>query len=110
MICEMGDVVVVPFPFVDVAALKRRPSVILSNRVFNDRSRHSICAMITTGVHSRWEGDVAISDLDSAGLQRPCVVRWKIFTLPNQNILRRLGALGAPDRAAVFTSGQSILA
>ena len=31
MICDVGDVVVVPFPFVDVAAEKRRPSLILSH-------------------------------------------------------------------------------
>ena len=109
MICETGDIVVVPFPFVDVAALKRRPSVILSNGKSNDQSGHSICAMITTAAYSHWESDVAIDDLGSAGLQRPCVIRWKVFTLPNENILRRLGALGASDRTAVMNAGRRIL-
>jgi hypothetical protein len=30
VICDVGDIVVLPFPFVDVAADKRRPSVVLS--------------------------------------------------------------------------------
>ena len=44
MICDLGDVVIVPFPFVDTAAEKRRPSVVLSREAFNEINGHSICA------------------------------------------------------------------
>ena len=64
--------------------------------------------MITTAVHSRWDHDVTIGDLESAGLQRPCIIRWKIFTIPNQSILKRIGALGASDRVAVLNAGNAI--
>ena len=69
MICDFGDVVVVPFPFVDLAAEKRRPSLILSHTTFNDSHGHSICAMITTAGGSKWPSDVAIEDLKTTGLQ-----------------------------------------
>jgi mRNA interferase MazF len=110
VICDLGDVVVVPFPFVDVAADKRRPSLILSRQSFNQTSGHSICAMITTGARIRWQSDIAIDDLNMAGLQRPCVVRWKLFTLPNDVILKKAGMLSEPDRNKVVGVCRDILA
>lgn len=109
MICDLGDVVTVPFPFVDIAVLKRRPSVVLSNRTFNESTRHSVCAMITTAARSQWAQDITIDDLANAGLSRPCVIRWKIFTLPNENILRRLGSLAEPDRNNVIAAARAII-
>jgi mRNA interferase MazF len=110
VICDVGDVVVVPFPFVDVAAEKRRPSLILSRAAFNAAHGHSICAMITTAAQTRWPSDVAIRDFSAAGLSRPCVIRWKVFTLPNDYILKRAGRLAARDRRAVATGVRDILA
>jgi mRNA interferase MazF len=110
VICDFGDVVVVPFPFVEFAAEKRRPSLILSHMTFNDTHGHSICAMITTAARSKWPSDVAIEDLKPAGLNRPCVVRWKLFTLPNDFILRRAGRLAARDCDNVVSVARNILA
>jgi mRNA interferase MazF len=110
VIYDLGDVVVVPFPFVDVAAEKRRPSLVLSHRSFNRSSGHSICAMITTASRTLWTSDIAIDDPKGAGLQRPCVVRWKLFALPNEVILKRAGRLGAPDLGNVINAARAILA
>ena len=109
MLCDAGDVVIVPFPFVDVAAEKRRPAVVLSRRAFNDAHGHSICAMITTAQRSRWPSDIAIDDLSAAGLPRACVVRWKLFTLPNAIILRRAGALAGKDYNTVSAAARTNL-
>ena len=110
MICDFCDVVVVPFPFVDLAAAKRRPSLVLSHASFNDSHGHSICAMITTTAGSAWPSDVAIEDLKLAGLNRPCVVRWKLFTLPNNAILKRAGKLASHDQSNIITVVRSIMA
>lgn len=108
MICDLGDVVVVPFPFVDAATEKRRPSVILSRQSFNETNGHSICAMITTAAQSKWPSDIIIDDLAAAGLKQACVVRWKVFTLPNDIILKRAGKLGEPDRHNIASAAQKI--
>jgi mRNA interferase MazF len=110
VICDFGDVAVVPFPFVDLAADKRRPTLILSHATFNQTHGHSICAMITTAAQSRWPSDIIIQDLKRAGLNRPCVVRWKIFTLPNELILKSAGKLAARDRSNVVSAVRTILA
>lgn len=103
MICDPGDVAVVPFPFSERPGSKRRPALVLSRRRFN-QAGHTIFAMITTKDHSPWPGDVTVEDLETAGLPRPCIVRWKLFTLDNRLILRRAGSLGEPDRKATRAS------
>ncbi len=100
MTCEPWQTVVVPFPFTDRAATKRRPAVVLSTRAFN-RQGHSVLAMITSASHRPWPGDTSLTDLKSAGLTTPSLVRLKIFTLDNRFIARRIGVLSARDQAAV---------
>jgi mRNA interferase MazF len=102
-ICDRWDVIVVPFPFSDTAAEKRRPALVISNAAFN-AAGHTVLAMITTRGHHPWPGDCNLEDYDDAGLPLPCLVRLKIFTLDNRVILRRLGSLGKADRKRVETS------
>ena len=109
MICDVGDVVVLPFPFVDIAAEKRRPSVVLSRQDFNRSNGHSICAMITTAGRTNWPSDIAITDITAAGLPRACVVRFKLFTLPNAIILKRAGAHTELDRSNIVAATRAII-
>lgn len=103
VICDPGDVAVVPFPFSERPGTKRRPALVLSRRRFN-QAGHTIFSMITTKDHSPWPGDVAIEHLEAAGLPRPCIVRWKLFTLDNRLILRRAGRLAESDHRTVRAS------
>lgn len=100
MICDPWDVVVVPFPFTDIAGAKRRPALVLSETDHN-RLGSTILAMITSGTHALRPGDIDIRDPDAAGLRAACVVRLKIFTLDNRLLLRRIGRLGEGDRERV---------
>jgi mRNA interferase MazF len=102
MICEVGDVVVVPFPFTDRTTSKRRPALVLSRKAFNS-SGHTVFAMITSTRKTRWPGDVAIP-AGEAGLTADSCVRLKLFTIENTFILRMLGSLGPVLRSAVEQS------
>lgn len=107
---EAFDVVVVPFPFSDRAATKRRPALALSERAaFNAGIGHVVLAMITSASHSDWPLDVALSDLRVAGLTSPSVVRMKLFTLDDRLILRKAGSLAAADRKAVSAALRKLL-
>ena len=96
MICNRYDVVVVPFPFTDKPDTKKRPALVLSNADFN-QSNHTILAMITTKHHPSWPGDSKIRDYENAGLNASCLVRFKLFTLDNRMILRKIGHLTHND-------------
>ena len=94
------DVVVVPFPFTDRSAAKRRPALIVSSARFNQAHGQAILAMITSTV-GEWPSDVALRDWREAELKVPCKVRFKLFTLDHALIVRRLGRVSEGDGAAV---------
>lgn len=99
---EQFDIVVVPFPFTDKTATKRRPALILSDSsLFNAPIGHSVMAMVTTATHSAWPLDASIEDLDAAGLTTPSIVRMKLFTLDHSLIVKRVGALSDRDANVV---------
>jgi len=109
MICERWQTVAVPFPFMERPAMKRRPALVMSHRAFNDANNHTVMAMITAAMLDKWPSDYAIKDLTMAGLKHACVIRWKVFTLPNEFIVKILGELGNEDRKAVKLAATEIL-
>jgi mRNA interferase MazF len=98
--CKQWDVVVVPFPFSNQPGSKRRPALVLSDRSFNTLG-HSVLAMITSSGHRPWPGDVAVSDYESAGLRKSCLVRLKLFTLDNRLLAKRIGHLATGDQEQI---------
>jgi len=95
------DVVVVPFPFTEKLAEKRRPALIVSSNTFNKQHDHLILAMITTAKNSIWRSDIQLHDWKSANLIVPCKVRFKLFTLDQKLITMRLGCLSHQDKDSV---------
>lgn len=110
MTFEAFDVVVVPFPFTDRTTTKRRPALVLSEaKGFNNKVGHSVLAMITSANNSDWPLDIEIADLDSAGLSSASLVRMKLFTLDNQMVIRKAGALARNDQRSVINSLRQLL-
>ena len=100
MTFEPFDVVVVPFPFSDRRATKRRPALLVSSAEFNRAHKQSILAMITSS-RGDWPSDVVIQSWRDAGLNVPCKIRLKLFTLDDDLIVRRIGTLSQKDRDGV---------
>jgi len=101
------DIVIVPFPYSDRLAEKRRPAVVVSNRKLQALGVIWI-AMITSADNVSWSGDVPIADLKRSGLPAPSVVRpAKIACIDPSRILRRAGRL---DKAAARMTAQRVRA
>jgi mRNA interferase MazF len=94
---EAFGVVVVPFPFTDRTAVRRRPALVVSSRAFNASHAQVVLAMITSAVHAGWPSDMPIRGLGSAGLRAASVVRLKLFTLDQHHVLREIGSLAPGD-------------
>jgi mRNA interferase MazF len=108
MICNHWQVAIVPFPFMEKPAVKRRPALVISNREFNSANDHTVMAMITSASLDSWPSDYAILNPLAAGLVANCYVRWKIFTLPNEMIIRLAGDLDDEDREAITVQARTI--
>jgi mRNA interferase MazF len=95
------DVVVVPFPYSDQLAEKRRPAIVISNDKLHDQGFVWI-AMITGAGKQHRVGDLVIKDRASAGLPGASMVRTlKIATIEPARVVRRIGALATAEHAAV---------
>lgn len=104
------DVVVVPFPFTDSSATKKRPALVISDAsAFNKSNNKSVMAMITTASYSPWALDATITDLASAGLKAKSIVRMKLFTLDDVLVVKKIGKLATGDRDRVKESLQQLL-
>ena len=104
------EVVVVPFPFTDRKADKRRPALILSDDIkFNKPSGHAMLAMITSQKNPDWPLDTMISDNRRTGLTAPSKVRMKLFMLDSRLIIKKIGSLVESDKKAVRKALQSML-
>jgi mRNA interferase MazF len=96
------DVVVVPFPYADRLAEKRRPAIVISAPALERQQGLVWLAMITSAGNRRWDSDIVVSDLAVTGLPAPSLVRpAKIATVDGERILRRIGKLSAKDARAV---------
>jgi mRNA interferase MazF len=99
---DFGDVVLVPFPFTSQRASKKRPAVVVSNRTYSTARPDVIVMAVTSQLRPNPElGDAWISHWHAAGLLKPSVVKPVFATLEQRLVLRRLGALGEADRAAL---------
>lgn len=110
MICDAGDVAVVPFPFSDLPVAKVRLALVISSARSNQDEGETLLAMITTAARGGRPGDTRLLDLDAAGLNTPCVVRLKLFTLDNRLIARRTGRLSVRDRALAAAAIRTMIA
>ncbi len=109
MIYKIFDVVLVPLPFTDHNADKKRPALVLSDHdSFNDLTENCVLAMITSAKNPGWPLDVPIGSL-KAGLSKPSKVRMKLFTLDRRLIIKKIGGLAAKDQQAVKKSLQELM-
>lgn len=96
---EFGDVVLVPFPFTDLTAAKRRPAVVVSSPAYNRRRQDLVILGITSQVtERRGLGEAGIREWKEAGLLKPSVLKPVVTTIDKNLVLRQLGRLTAPDR------------
>jgi mRNA interferase MazF len=99
------DIVVVPFPYADRLAEKRRPALVISNRRLVPFGLIWV-AMITSAENAPWSCDVTIANFARAGLPAPSVVRTaKIACIEPGRIERRAGRL---DKAAAEAVAQKL--
>ena len=97
------DVVVVPFPFADLSEKKRRPALVVSSVSFNKAHTQTILAMITS-TKNKWPSDVVIENWQEAGLNVPCKIRLKLFTLDNKSVIRKVGRLSKRDEKSIVAT------
>lgn len=97
---QKGDVVLIPFPFTDLTAVKTRPAVVVSIEGFEKETGDITVAMITSVAHET-AFDSEVKDWKKANLLAPSWVRTKIATLDPGLVRYQPGKLTSTDLAEV---------
>jgi mRNA interferase MazF len=107
---EFGDLVLVPFPFTDQSATKRRPAVVVSSPAYH-RARPDLLIMTVTSQQPSTlsVGEVQVQDWRGAGLLKPSVIKPVLTTIDPALVLKKLGRLTSTDQATLRQAPTTIL-
>lgn len=89
------DIVLIPFPYSDLSQNKKRPVIILSNTLYNQKNEDFICCAITSN-HKNYEGSVKFNsnDLESGSIPYESRIKpGKVFTLNQDKVIKKLAKL-----------------
>ena len=100
---RQGDVVKVPFPYTDRATRQFRPALVVSTGGIDDSHGLLWVLMITSAENRGWPGDVAVSNLGSAGLPAPSVIRTAKIATIEASDAASLGKISAATLKQVIT-------
>lgn len=107
---SFGDVVLVPFPFTDQTAAKRRPAVVVSNSAYNTTRRDIVIMAITSRMREPLAfGETTVGNWQGAGLVKASVIKPVFATIEQGLVIRALGALSAADEATLRASISQLL-
>jgi mRNA interferase MazF len=110
MAFAQGDILVLPFPYSDRHAEKRRPAVVVSKPSLERTHGLIWVAMITSDRGQRRADDVAIGQSSSVGLPAPSLVRpSKLATIEPNRIVRLAGKLRKADLIQVLAAIQQLI-
>jgi len=107
---EFGDVVLVPFPFTDQSAAKKRPAVVISSLTYNnERPDLIIMAVTSRSQPARGFGEVVVGEWRPAGLLKPSVIKPVITTIEKKLVIKTLGRLSDADQRELHKAIESIV-
>jgi mRNA interferase MazF len=102
--------IAVPFPYVERAATKRRPALVISQPRLVSQTGLLWIVMITSAANPAWPDDIAVDDLGLAGLTKPSVVRPAKITTVEALRARPIGRVTAGVAAKVRAALAALLA
>ena len=98
-IYQFGEVVLVPFPFSNQAASKKRPAVVVSSAEYHTNRADLLIMAITSQTHATLDfATFPVVDWQAAGLLKPSFAKPVFTTLEQMLVIRRMGHLSPGDQ------------
>jgi len=109
---EQGDILLVPIPFTDLSSQKRRPVIVVSNNVYNQKTTDLVVvAMTSNPVEVDYSFTITSDDLEKGTLNHPGKVRVdKIYTISKSIIVKTFGRVSGKALDRIRGELQSLTA
>jgi mRNA interferase MazF len=108
---DFGDLVLVPFPFTDQTAIKKRPAAVISSAAYHRHRPDLLILAVTSQTRPvQLFGEATVAKWQQAGLLKPSVIKPVIATIDRALVLRRLGQLEDEDKRSMRQLLLAILA
>ena len=102
---SFGNIVLVPFPFTDQSAVKKRPAVVVSSDAYNRKRPDIIIMAVTSQMRSAgYFGDIVVNQWQQAGLLKPSVIKPIVTTIERSLVIKTLDRLKKEDRNSLRES------
>lgn len=98
---NFGDILLVPMPFTDQTDTKRRPTVVISNKIYHQTYIDIVVMSVTSQVRALSTMEVIITQWQAAGLLKPSVIKPVFTTLDRSLVIAKLGQLDTIDQRAL---------
>lgn len=101
MTYKRWDIVLLPFPFTDLKATKKRPALILSPIEYNS-GPDVLVMFVTSNLKTKpKQGDHILTEWKQAGLPKPSMTRMKIATIDKTLVVKKIARLTKKDQQAL---------
>ncbi len=90
---KQGDIVLIPIPFTDLSSRKRRPVIVISSNIYNQKTSDMVVVSMTSDpTIVDYSFTITSSDIETGNLNRSGKVRVdKIFTLSQSIVVKTFG-------------------
>jgi mRNA interferase MazF len=95
------DIVLLPFPFTNLKAVKKRPALVVSPEKYNSGSDLLVMFMTSNLKAKPKLGDYIITEWEESGLPKPSMTRMKFATIDKTLAIKKIAELTDSDIVAL---------
>ena len=91
---EQREIIITPFPFSDLSSNKKRPALVISNNIFNNKNQDVLCCLITSNFSECGELIISNNDMEKGFLEFESRIKpQRLFTLNKKIIKKSIGKI-----------------
>jgi mRNA interferase MazF len=92
---KQREIVLVPFPYSDLSAIKKRPVLILSNNYFNEKHEDILVCVITSKAYEdEYSIPIRNENLEYGVLPESSIIKThKIFSIHKSKIIKKFSSI-----------------
>jgi mRNA interferase MazF len=92
---KQREMVLIPIPFSDLKSKKRRPVIVISNDIYNQKTEDIVVVAVTSNIEQKdYTLLITQNDMEEGNLPKDSIIRVdKIYSLSQLIVVKRLGKI-----------------